>query len=217
LVRLLARAALFALLLFVLLVGPALSASYSVQIKNFAFNPAASTVNAGDTVTWVNLDPALHRVHWTNGQFPDSPNLQQSQAYEVRFDTPGVYAYMCGIHPQMQGTVNVLRAVTTPTPTPVPRTTTPPPPPPPSPTTPTPAPTATETPTPTPSPSPSPSPTVSAAPTATPSAPASIAPSPSAAPLASPAAQTNTVVGVALIAVGVAILIGAFWWRFGRA
>ncbi|OLC55822.1 MAG: hypothetical protein AUH85_08255 [Chloroflexi bacterium 13_1_40CM_4_68_4] len=91
------------------LTGSALAADRSVQIKNFAFNPQTTNVAAGDTVTWVNLDPTAHRVHWTGGQFPDSPDLQQSQAYAVTFNVPGAYGYICGIHPQMQGVVNVQR------------------------------------------------------------------------------------------------------------
>jgi plastocyanin len=212
-VRSFSRVALLAVSLTLVLAAPALAANFSVQIRNFAFTPQSITVHAGDTVTWVNLDATAHRVHSTNGQFPDSPDLQQSQAYPVTFNTPGVYAYICGIHPQMQGSVTVLQAVATPTPTtPPPRTTAPPP----SPTA-TPSPTPSPTATPTESPTPSPTPTATTPPSPTPSVTPAASPSPAASPLASPAVQTNTVVGLALIAVGVAILIGAFWWRFSRA
>ena len=192
-----------------MLPGSVLAASWSVQIKNFAFNPATTNVSAGDTVTWVNLDPTAHRVHWTGNQFPDSADLQQSQAYAVTFTVPGAYGYICGIHPQMQGVVNVQRTVATPTPTVPPRTSAPPPP------------TASPTPSPTPSPSESPTPSPTSSPTAAATVSASPSPSPtqsaSATPLASPAVQTNTFIGVALIAVGMSILVGALWWRFGRA
>jgi plastocyanin len=208
--RLLARAAAALLPLFLLLsVSSTTVFAATVVIRNFQFTPSPFTVILGDTVTWVNLDSTAHRVHWVDGQFPDSRDLQLSESYDVKFSAPGTYSYVCGIHPQMHGTITVVRGAAT---------TAPPPPPTPTPTpTPTPSPTPTETPTPTPSESASPTPSgtapVSPSPSPSPRPSASATPG----PFAAPATGTNTVVGIALIALGASILAGALWWRFGRA
>jgi beta-lactam-binding protein with PASTA domain len=79
-----------------------------VTILNFAFDPASITVNAGDTVTWVNEDAAPHTIVADDGQF-DSGSVAQGASFQFTFAAAGddTVAYHCGIHPQMTGTVVV--------------------------------------------------------------------------------------------------------------
>ncbi|MER6176319.1 plastocyanin/azurin family copper-binding protein [Streptosporangium sp. NPDC001681] len=81
----------------------------SVTIKNFAFHPAALTVKAGTTVTWINQDPEPHTVtSQGQGQGPlRSAALASGARYLYKFTKPGTYKYLCSIHPFMTATVTV--------------------------------------------------------------------------------------------------------------
>ena len=81
-----------------------------VGIANFAFTPQVLTVRAGTTVTWINRDDTAHAIASTTGAFPGSKALDTDQRYSRRFDKPGVYNYLCSIHPMMTARVVVQRA-----------------------------------------------------------------------------------------------------------
>jgi plastocyanin len=81
--------------------------SYTVTIKNFAFQPSTLTVGKGTTVTWVNEDSVGHTVTSNDGKFPSSGNLNNGDTYRVQFNDPGSYGYHCAPHPFMTGTINV--------------------------------------------------------------------------------------------------------------
>ncbi len=78
----------------------------AVSIAGFAFHPATLTVSAGATVTWTNADSTNHSVAWNDGT-AGSDSLATGASYSRTFDTPGTFAYACGIHPSMTGTVVV--------------------------------------------------------------------------------------------------------------
>ena len=78
----------------------------AVTIKNFDFHPMAVSVPVGATVTWKNLDGEPHTVTSTNGSFR-SEALDEDDTFTFRFTTPGVYKYLCTIHPKMVATVTV--------------------------------------------------------------------------------------------------------------
>ena len=78
----------------------------SVAIAGFAFTPQALTVAQGTTVTWTNGDALAHSVVATDQSF-SSGALGSGAGFEITFDTPGEHAYVCGIHPEMSGTVTV--------------------------------------------------------------------------------------------------------------
>jgi plastocyanin len=86
--------------------GDAASASASVNISNFAFDPNVLEVTAGTTVTWTNNDGANHTVSADDGSF-DSGSIGSGGSFSVTFDTPGTYTYHCNIHGNMTGTVVV--------------------------------------------------------------------------------------------------------------
>lgn len=87
--------------------GPAAPAGpNAVNIDNFAFAPASLTVAAGTTVTWTNHDEDPHNIVAENGQFR-SPTMSSGGTYSYKFVSPGTFAYVCGIHPFMHGTVVV--------------------------------------------------------------------------------------------------------------
>jgi plastocyanin len=78
----------------------------SVTIKDFDFHPMAITVPVGATVTWKNLDGEPHTVTSTDGSFR-SQALDEDDTYSFRFAKPGVYKYLCTIHPRMMASITV--------------------------------------------------------------------------------------------------------------
>ncbi|MGB8405698.1 MAG: cupredoxin family copper-binding protein [Mycobacterium sp.] len=86
--------------------APAPTGANAVNIDNFAFAPATLTVPVGATVTWTNHDEEPHNVVAEGGQFR-SPTMGSGATFTYTFSTPGTFAYVCGIHPMMHGTVVV--------------------------------------------------------------------------------------------------------------
>src|SRR5215813_10116660 len=104
----LVRGAFVAALLLALapaLPAAARAAELEVKIDNFTFAPQQITVEAGTTVTWINEDDIPHTVVST-GHFR-SKALDTDDKYSFTFTAPGTFAYFCGLHPHMQGSIVV--------------------------------------------------------------------------------------------------------------
>jgi plastocyanin len=80
-----------------------------VQIDNFTFAPPELTVTAGTTVIWKNADDSPHRIADINGAYV-SAALDTDDSFSHTFATPGVYKYICSIHPYMKGEIVVKAA-----------------------------------------------------------------------------------------------------------
>jgi plastocyanin len=76
----------------------------TVEISNFAFNPATITVSKGATVTWTQKDDAPHTVTGTGF---DSGTLAKGQTFSHTFNDAGTFDYGCSIHSGMRGKVIV--------------------------------------------------------------------------------------------------------------
>jgi plastocyanin len=85
----------------------------AVTIQDFAFDPPLVTVPVGTTVTWTNQDSAPHQIVsdatplFSLGALFTSNQLLQGQKFSFTFNNAGTYAYHCGIHLFMKGTVTV--------------------------------------------------------------------------------------------------------------
>ena len=80
--------------------------------ERLRFEPAALTVAAGETVTFVTVGSAPHNVVSDAGLAKDpshatvpegvepfaSPMVQDGESWQYTFDTPGEYAYFCQPH-----------------------------------------------------------------------------------------------------------------------
>ena len=86
--------------------APAAAGAVPVNIAAFAFGPGQLTVETGKPVVWTNSDLAPHQVTFTKTQ-ERSPILVTGQSHTQTFAAPGVYDYICGLHPNMKGTVEV--------------------------------------------------------------------------------------------------------------
>jgi plastocyanin len=85
---------------------PAAPTEDAVSIVDLAFEPATLTVEPGTTVTWINSGVAPHTATAEDGSF-DSGTLESGATFEQTFADPGTYAYLCQIHPDMTGTIEV--------------------------------------------------------------------------------------------------------------
>jgi plastocyanin len=79
---------------------------------NECYIPATVSINAGDTVSWLNDDTAAHTV--TSGSAADGPSgvfdsslLIAGGTFEHTFDSSGTEDYYCMVHPWMTGSVQV--------------------------------------------------------------------------------------------------------------
>ena len=84
----------------------AVASKPDVSIAGFAFGPAKLTVDAGKPVTWVNGDESPHQITVTSTK-ARSPILTKGQSAAMMFATAGSYDYICGLHPNMKGTIEV--------------------------------------------------------------------------------------------------------------
>ncbi len=78
----------------------------AVSIGDNFFEPAAATIDPGDSVTWTNNGAVPHTVTADNGLF-DSGVLDPGESYTVDFDGQGTVTYYCTTHPEMRGSLIV--------------------------------------------------------------------------------------------------------------
>lgn len=78
-----------------------------VEIVDFAYDPDPVTVQAGGKVTWLNQDSAPHTATAEDGSF-DTGTLEEGKLKSETFKQAGTYEYICQIHPDMHGVVEVV-------------------------------------------------------------------------------------------------------------
>jgi plastocyanin len=81
-------------------------ATVEVAIAGFAFGPSTAQASVGDVIGWTNDDSAPHSAVLDEGDCGTAV-LRPGEAGALVFSAPGTYAYHCGIHPEMTGTVEV--------------------------------------------------------------------------------------------------------------
>ena len=86
------------------------ASTVTVEISNFAFQPASVTIQVGDTVTWTNLDSAAHTATDTGSGSLFDGVMNQGESFSYTFNQAGSFDYICTFHPEMTGTVIVQAA-----------------------------------------------------------------------------------------------------------
>lgn len=76
----------------------------TVTIEDMAYAPATLTVGVGATVTWVWQDGAI--AHDVKGPGFKSKVVSEG-TFSHRFTEPGTYEYLCTLHPNMTGRIEV--------------------------------------------------------------------------------------------------------------
>jgi FtsP/CotA-like multicopper oxidase with cupredoxin domain/plastocyanin len=89
------------------------TAEQTIEIIDSAFAPDSVEVARGTTVTWTNRDAASHAVtaddvNSSTGEpvFGSAP-LDREKSFRHTFDTFGLFAYRCALHPEMTGALRV--------------------------------------------------------------------------------------------------------------
>jgi plastocyanin len=83
------------------------ASSQAVSIKDFSFGPRSVTVNVGDTVTWHNTGKQGHSATAKDGSF-DTGVLATGTTGSATFRKAGTFSYFCKPHPFMTATVSVV-------------------------------------------------------------------------------------------------------------
>lgn len=81
--------------------------SEKVEIVDFAYDPDPVTIEVGGKVTWVNRDSEPHTATADDGSF-DTGTLEEGKLKSESFKEAGTFTYICTIHPDMQGTLEVV-------------------------------------------------------------------------------------------------------------
>lgn len=83
--------------------------SAEVEIEDFSYRPDPVTIEEGGKVIWKNRDSAPHTATAADGSF-DTGTIEEDKLKSETFKEPGTYEYVCSIHPDMHGTVEVVGA-----------------------------------------------------------------------------------------------------------
>ena len=78
-----------------------------IAVQGNAFVPAALTIPAGTTLTWVNMDGEAHDVIAGDLSF-ESPLVNPGETWQFTFMAPGTFAYVCDLHANMEGVITVV-------------------------------------------------------------------------------------------------------------
>lgn len=79
-----------------------------VTLQDCGFAPVVLRAPVGAAVTWSNNDAVPHAIHGLAWGMPDRFDVLKGGAtFQHTFKEPGVYPYMCYVHPGMSGVVIV--------------------------------------------------------------------------------------------------------------
>jgi plastocyanin len=85
--------------------------TFAVQIvtsgSTWKFQPPSVTVAAGTAVTWTNDTDVSHNVIFSDASVKSSDLFAKGESFKTTLDKPGTFAYICGIHPDMKGSITV--------------------------------------------------------------------------------------------------------------
>lgn len=81
----------------------------AVSISEFLFGPQRVTVKAGQTITWTNMDDSAHQVTVQGETTLRTPVVLKGQSTALTFNDVGNYTYICGLHPNMKGQIEVVK------------------------------------------------------------------------------------------------------------
>lgn len=80
-----------------------------IDIRDFKFDPENDEIAVGSKLTFVNDDTAPHTATSSATKTFDTGTLRKGEEKTITVRTPGTYAYVCTIHPFMQGTLTVVK------------------------------------------------------------------------------------------------------------
>jgi plastocyanin len=79
-----------------------------VSVEKMQFIPQKITVKPGTTVKWLNNEKrGNHTISFEKEGLPESDRFFPGESWQRTFEKTGNYPYICGIHPEMNGVVEV--------------------------------------------------------------------------------------------------------------
>ena len=75
--------------------------------QDWTYAPRELRVSTGTTVTFVNRGKEFHTITSDDEGRPFDLGIDSGKGGTLRFDKVGLFAYHCGVHPQMTGAVRV--------------------------------------------------------------------------------------------------------------
>lgn len=90
--------------------GDAKPAPGVIAIADFLFGPEKHEAKVGQKITWTNVDDSPHQVTLVSADGKQGQRtgvMLKGQSETLSFDKPGTYGYICGLHPNMKGTIEV--------------------------------------------------------------------------------------------------------------
>lgn len=80
----------------------------TVAVSDMSFSPNELTISVGDTVTWKIDDSVPHGMQGIGDKAMgiNSP-IEENGEWSHTFTSPGNYRYLCPLHPEMRGTIEV--------------------------------------------------------------------------------------------------------------
>jgi plastocyanin len=85
----------------------AATAAQAISIKDFSFEPPSVSIKVGGSVTWTNADDTAHSIESDSHTFDSPDSIDTGKSFTHTFASAGTFTYICGIHPQMKGTIVV--------------------------------------------------------------------------------------------------------------
>jgi plastocyanin len=89
--------------------SPSAEGDITIKIKDFAFDPQDVQAKVGQKITWVNEDDAPHNAVAQNGGDLKTSTFEKGGSDSYTLDEPGTIEYICTVHPQMKGTIEVTK------------------------------------------------------------------------------------------------------------
>ena len=80
--------------------------THKVIMEGMVFKPASLTINAGDSVLWVNDDIVEHTATAADNSW-DSKLVAPEKSWKHTFKAKKSHQYVCKYHPTMKGTLVV--------------------------------------------------------------------------------------------------------------
>lgn len=90
--------------------GSAKAAPGVIAIADFLFGPEKHQAKVGQKITWTNVDDSPHQVTLVSADGKQGQRtgvMLKGQSETLTFDKPGTYGYICGLHPNMKGSIEV--------------------------------------------------------------------------------------------------------------
>jgi plastocyanin len=79
-----------------------------VSIQDYRFSPSDVRIKVGDTVKWINREKRTsHSVLFPAEGGRESDRIFPGESWQRVFKQPGTFAYRCGPHEEMNGSVVV--------------------------------------------------------------------------------------------------------------